>query len=65
MEFTADLVPFSETVTISLYSDGVAEGEEGFVVLIGVAKEELDDQDADFVNVVNQAFLVQLSDGGE
>ena len=63
--FTADRVPFSETVTISLYSDGVSEGEEGFVVVFGVSQDELDDQDSGFVNVAEGAFLVILSDGGK
>ena len=65
MEFTADLAPFTETFTIFLYSDGIPEGEEGFLVLFGVVLEELEDDDKGFVNVLNQALLVRLLDGGE
>ena len=53
------------TFTISLYSDGVPEEDEGFVVLFGVSEEELDSQDSGFVTVVGGAVLVSLSDGGE
>ena len=65
MEFTADLVDFSKAVSISLYSDGVPEGEEGFVVLLGVLQEELDAADMGFVVVLNQVVLVRIQDGGE
>ena len=65
MEFTADLAPFSETLTISLYSDGVAEGEEGFVVLLGVFQDDLDDGDKNAVEVEDQVVLVRLLDGSK
>ena len=66
VEFTADLAPLTERVTISLYSDGVAEeGGEGFLVLIGVDQDELDVRDRGSVDVLQQAVLVSLQDGGE
>ena len=65
VEFTADMVPFSETAVVSLYNDGAPEGEEGFVVLLGVFDGDLDEEDRNFVQVVNQVLQVRLVDGGE
>ncbi len=64
MEFRADLAPFSLRVFLSLYSDGVAEGEEGFLVLIGIVQDQLDERDRGSVDLLQQALLVSLRDGG-
>ena len=66
VEFTADQAPLTERVTISLYSDGVAEeGGEGFLVLFGVDQDELDMRDRGSVELQQQAVLVSLQDGGK
>lgn len=63
LEFTADLAPSTQRVSISLYSDGVVEEEEeGFVVLLGV--DGLDERDNGSVSVLQQALLITLKDGG-
>lgn len=65
LEFTADVTPSTERVSISLYRDGVPEEEEGFVVLFGVTENVRDSRDSGFVNVVNGAVLISTSDGGK
>lgn len=66
LQFTADLVPSTETISISLYSDGVPEEEEGFVVVFGVMQDELmDERDRGSVDVLQQVVLVTLLDGSK
>lgn len=60
----AELVTTLVNVTISVYSDGVPESEEGFVLLFGVLDEDLDSDDVGFVNVLNPVILVRLEEGG-
>ena len=47
-----------------MYNDGVSEDEEGFVVLLGVLEEELEEEDRGFVEVLSPAIVVRLGEGG-
>ena len=47
-----------------VYNDGVAEGEEGFVIVLGVLREELDSRDVGFVDVLTPVILVRIQQGG-
>ena len=47
-----------------MYNDGVKETDEGFVMLLGVFEEELDDEDVGFVDILTPAILVRLEEGG-
>ena len=47
-----------------MYNDGVEEGEEGFVLLLGVSEDQLDSRDVGFVNVLSPVVLVRLVEGG-
>lgn len=47
-------------VSIAVYSDGVEESEEGFVIVMVVSQEGLDEQDVGFVDVLDQVVLVRL-----
>ena len=55
---------FIANITVYVYNDGVAEGEEGFVILLGVQQEELDARDVGFVDVLTPVVLVRLQQGG-
>ena len=65
LNLNAELVDFNTTITVSVYNDGVAENEEGFVILLGVLQEELDNRDLGFVNVLSPVLLVRLRQGGK
>ena len=65
LNLDAELVDFNASITVSVYNDGVAEDEEGFVILFGVFQEELDSRDIGFVNVLTPAVLVRLQQGGK
>ena len=54
----------SGIATFKVYNDGVAENEEGFVILLGVLQEELDSRDIGFVDVLTPIVLVRLQQGG-
>ena len=58
------LVPISANITIPVYNDGVSEDEEGFVVLLGVLEEELEEEDRGFVEVLSPAVMIRLGEGG-
>ena len=64
MELSLQLVPLSANITIPVYNDGVSEDEEGFVVLLGVLEEELEEEDRGFVEVLSPAIVVRLGEGG-
>ena len=65
LNLNAELVDFNAAITVSVYNDGVAENEEGFVILLGVLQEELDNRDLGFVNVLSPVLLVRLQQGGK
>ena len=65
LNLNAEIVEYNTAITVSVYNDGVAEDEEGFVVLFGVLQEELDSRDVGFVNVLTPAVLVRLQQGGK
>ena len=65
LNLNAELVDFNASITVTVYNDGVAEGEEGFVILFGVLQEELDDRDVGFVDVLTPVVLVRLQQGGK
>ena len=65
LNLNVELVDFNAVITVSVYSDGVAENEEGFVILLGVLQEELDNRDLGFVNVLSPVLLVRLQQGGK
>ena len=46
-----------------MYSDGVQESEEGFVILVVVSQEDLDERDVGFVDVLDQVVLVRVLEG--
>ena len=50
-------------ISIPVYSDGVQESEEGFVILMVVSREDLDERDVGFVNVLDQVVLVRVLEG--
>ena len=54
----------SATITFQVYNDGVAEGEEGFAILLGVLQEGLDSRDVGFVDILTPVVLVRLQQGG-
>ena len=58
------LVPISANITILVYNDGVSEDDKGFVVLLGVLEEELEEEDRGFVEVLSSAIVVRLGEGG-
>ena len=60
-----ELDGLTTNVTISVYNDGTLEEEEGFVLLIGVFEEDLDQNDRGFVTVLEPVVLVQLLDSGK
>ena len=60
-----NLTTFTATVSISVYNDGVPEEEEGFVVLIGVSEEDLDERDVGNVDVRSPVVLVRVLDSGK
>ena len=60
-----ELVPISANITIPVYNDGVSEDEEGFVVLLRVLEEELEEEDKGFVEVFSPAIVVRLREGGK
>ena len=64
MDLNLELITIIENITIPVYSDGVSEDEEGFVVLLGVLQEELVDEDKGFVDVLTPAIVVRLGEGG-
>ena len=64
MELSLQLVPISANITIPVYNDGVSEDEEGFVVLLGVLEEELEEEDRGFVEVLSPVIVVRLGEGG-
>ena len=55
---------FTANITVYVYNDGVAENEEGFVILLGVLLEELDARDVGFVDVLTPVILIRLQQGG-
>ena len=57
--------PASAEVSISVYNDGIPEGEEGFVVVLYVAEGKLDERDVGFVNVEDSVLLVRMKEGGK
>ena len=65
MELSLQLFPISANITIPVYNDGVSEDEEGFVVLLGVLEEELEEEDRGFVEVLSPAIVVRLGEGGK
>ena len=65
LNLNAELVDFNAAITVSVYNDGVAENEEGFVILLGVLQEELDGRDVGFVDVLTPVVLVRLQQGGK
>ena len=65
LELLADLTARTATVTIPVYNDGTPEDEEGFVVLIGVFENDLDERDVGFVNILDPVALVRLLDSGK
>ena len=65
LELLADLTARTATVTIPVYNDGAPEDEEGFVVLIGVFENDLDERDVGFVDVLDPVVLVRLLDSGK
>ena len=65
MELSLQLVTISANITIPVYNDGVSEDEEGFVVLLGVLEEELEEEDRGFVEVLSPAIVVRLGEGGK
>ena len=65
LNLNAELVDFNAAITVSVYNDGVAENEEGFVILLGVLPEELDNRDVGFVDVLTPVLLVRLQQGGK
>lgn len=56
--------PFNFTVSISVYNDGVPEGDEGFVILIGVIEKDLNDMDIGRIDVLYPVVLVRLLQAG-
>ncbi len=65
LELNAKLVTIVASVTLPVYSDGVPEGEEGFVLLLGVLEEDLVSDDLGFVDVLSPVVLVRLEEGGK
>ena len=65
LNLNAELVDFNAAITVSVYNDGVAENEEGFVILFGVLQEQLDGRDVGFVDVLTPVLLVRLQQGGK
>ena len=65
LELVGNLSSLTATLSISVYNDGEREEEEGFVVLIGVSEEELDQRDVGYVEVLNPTVLVRVLDSGE
>lgn len=57
--------PISAEASITVFNDGVSEGEEGFIVLFRVEGSELEREDAGYVDIVRAAFAVVLLDGGK
>ena len=64
LELNAELVTIIANITVPVYNDGVTEGEEGFVLLLGVSEDQLDSRDVGYVNVLNPVVLVRLMEGG-
>ena len=64
LELKAELAAIPADIAIPVYSDGVPEGVEGFVVLLGVLREDLDARDVGFVDVLSPIVLVRLEEGG-
>ena len=56
--------PSSAELSISVYNDGVPEGEEGFAIVLYVAEGELDARDVGFVNVEDSVAIIRLREGG-
>ena len=56
--------PSSAELSISVYNDGVPEGEEGFAIVLYVAEGELDARDVGFVNVEDSVVIIRLREGG-
>ena len=59
-----ELVTIYANITVPIYNDGVAEGDEGFVVLLGVVEDDLDRRDIGFVDILTPTVLVRLREGG-
>ncbi len=53
------------SVSISVFNDGVREGDEGFVVVLIVPEEGLAEEDVRFVNISTQVIVISLRDGGQ
>ncbi len=58
-------IPFSEVVSISVFNDGVREGDEGFVVILVAPEEGLAEEDVGFVRFSTQVIVISLRDGGK
>ncbi len=53
------------SVSISVFNDGVREGDEGFVVVLVVPEEGLAEEDVGFVNISTQVIVISLRDGSK
>ena len=56
--------PAIVVISVPVYNDGVREGDEGFAVIMAIAREELDSRDVRFVDLSDPVIVVQLQDGG-
>ena len=56
--------PATVVISVPVYNDGVREGDEGFAVIMAIAREELDSRDVRFVDLSDPVIVVQLQDGG-
>ncbi len=53
------------SVSISVFNDGVREGDEGFVVILVAPEERLAEEDVGFVRFSTQVIVISLRDGGK
>ena len=56
--------PATVDISVPVFNDGVREGDEGFAVIMAIAREELDSRDVRFVDLSDPVIVVQLLDGG-